>query len=277
MSHPQSSLECIQDAWIGLLADFRAWCKPETRFAAAWKNRPFHQAVAACKAQLIDDAEGMLTEWRISDKAENVSGGTAAFIPVMLTAIAAIEMPPDVDQMRGIPYWVEATVPSDTQQRPVQIRTIPKAVRAQIAYFCTNPHDAASIADQFCAYMTDDNKRRIDVTYDLGGGVKDQWKMLVIDNNLMPDNVPTDAKNMYIVTVTLTMVGLVPHVIGLGGDWDATTDNGWNVSDGDMGGDNGGQDQNLDKVVIQADFAEANTRVLADYDTGEITTEVIEP
>jgi hypothetical protein len=275
MARPLSPLECIQDAWVAVLADFRAWCKPETKFAAAWKERPFRQAVAACKAQLIDDAEGMLTEWRKSESA-NVTGGTTAFIPVMLTSVAAIEAPPELDQVRGIPYWIETTLPNDPQGRIVQMRTVPKAVRAQIAYFCTNPHDAASIADQFCAYMTDENKRRILVTYDLGDGVTDQWQMVVFENNLFPDLVSSEAKNMHIITVTVTMLGLVPQVVGLTAEWDATTDNGWDAATGAMGGSNGGQDQNLGDLVTQSQLDDA-VRIVADPLTGDTATGVIAP
>ncbi|MFA9203736.1 MAG: hypothetical protein ACEQSD_07050, partial [Flavobacteriales bacterium] len=65
--------------------------------------------------------------------------------------------------------------------------------------------------------------------------------------------------------------------IGLGGDWDSVTDAGYNPLTGEMGGDNGGQDPSLGLVVVQADFDDENTRVVADPDTGDVTTEVIPP
>lgn len=276
MAIPKSSRECVLDAWVNRIADFRAWCKPETQHAHNWKTRPFSQAVGGCRAQLVDDAEAMLTEWRINENAD-VEGGSTAFIPVMLTAIASIEVPPDVGQIMGVPYLLNSMIPNDPLEREVQLRTIPAAWRAQIAYFSTNPHDAQSIANQFCAYMTDDAKRRFQVSYDLGGGFVDQWDIMVLENNLFPSDAPNESKNMSIFTVDVTMIGLVPHVIGLGGDWDSVTDAGYNPLTGEMGGDNGGQDPSLGLLVVQADFDDENTRVVADPDTGDVTTEVIPP
>lgn len=280
MAIPKSPLECVLDAWINRVADFRAWCKPESKHAHAWKTRPFSQAVGGCRAKLVDDAEAMLTEWRKNENAD-VSGGSTAFIPVMLTAIAAIEVPPDVGQVMGVPYWLNATLPDDPEQREVQIRTVPASYRAQIAYFSTNPHDASSIANQFCAYMTDDSKRRFQVSYELSGGLIDQWDMTVLENNLFPSDSPTEVKNMYIFTVDVTMVGLIPHVIGLDGEWDDVTDAGYDQLTGGMGGDNGGQDASLgllvEQTTIEDEDAASQTVVNADPDTGDVTTEVIAP
>ena len=74
------------------------------------------------------------------------------------------------------------------------------------------------------------------------------------------------------------MVGVIPHVVGLGGQWDNITDNGFDPKDGSMGGGTGGQNPNLNDVVIQADsFDEDNNRdhwqIKADKDTGDTTIE----
>ena len=274
MALPKTSLKQVQDAWIKRLADFRAWVKPETEHAYAWKMRQFSQAIAGAKSTIIDDAESILTEWRKNQNAD-VEKGTSTFIPVMITAIAPIQMPPDMSQVVGVPYWCDAAV-GDTK---VQFRTIKTAIKAQAVYFSTNPHDAKSISDQFCAYFDDDSKRRFEVDFLIGDTEKMPFKFTIVENLLMPDNIPTEAKNLYIVSIDVIMVGVVPHVIGLGGQWDNVTDNGHNPQNGSMPTGT----RHFGDVVVQADShakdcngdALSHWRVTADKDTGESNIEEV--
>lgn len=280
-----SSLMCVLDAWVHVLGDFRAWFKPETPHGMTWKQAPLGQSIKGVKAKLIDDVEKMVSEWR-SNSNDSKDGQTSK-LPVLLTAVAETTAPPEISQVIGQPYWTDVIVPNDPQERVVQMRTIPKAVRAQVVYITANPHDASSISDQFCAYMTDDNKRRFDVSYHLGGGLVSDFKMTVLENSLFPDSAPSEATNLTIITVDVTMIGLVPHVVGLGGDWDSSTDVGVDQSTGDVGGENaiGGGQKPADQreaVVVQANLHDEeigrHNRVDADPLTGEITdTEVSAP
>ena len=280
-----SSLMCVLDAWVHVLGDFRAWFKPETPHGMTWKQAPLSQSIKGVKAKLIDDVEGMIADWR-ANKNDTKEGQTSK-LPVLLTAVAETAAPPEISQVIGQPYWTDVIVPNDPQERVVQMRTIPKAVRAQVVYITSNPHDASSISDQFCAYMTDDNKRRFAVNYHLGGGLVSDFKMTVLENSLFPDSAPSDAKNLTIITVDVTMIGLVPHVVGLGGEWDSVTDVGVDPDNGDVGGDNatGGGQKPADQreaVVIRANLHDEeigrHNRVDADPVTGEITdTEVDAP
>lgn len=253
----KSSLRSVQDAWIGvLLLDFRNnFFKPESQHTLDWKRRDYRLAVAACRATMVDDAEAMLDAWRKNDNGS--VEGSSAFLPIMLTATASITMPPDVSTLVGIPYELTTVLPNDPQNRAVLLRAIPRSIRAQIAFFSTNPDDTGSVADQFCAYMTDDAKRRFMVGYEMGAGIIEQWPMTIVENMLMPDNVPLEAKNLFCTTVDVTMVGLVPQVKGL-------VDDEGNPIDGAEW-----------PVVIQADLHEnaETTRVNADPVTKEITIE----
>lgn len=273
---PKSPVECVQDAVIQLIADFRGYFAPQTSLGHAWKVRPFNQAVGACPARMIDDVEGMLTEWR---KNENVSvtGGGTALLPCMLVAVAPIQQPPQVDQIKGIPYFLDVMRP-DTEQ-PFQVRGIPHCVRVQLAYVSTNSHDAASVCNQFCAYMTDDFKRRIQVTYPLGLDATDQWPMTVFENELFPDSVATEAQNISIMSVDFNLLGLQPQAVGLDGLWDDITDNGIQP-DGSMGGGTGGQDTNLPELldlIVKADAegqdSGSHGQANADPETGDSTVQ----
>lgn len=268
MERPISSLECVQDAWTKVLADFRAWCKAETLHTRAWKHRPFKEAIAGCRASMVDDAEAMLASWRKNENTDVEDGGTA-FIPVMLTATAVATQPPEISQIIGRPYWTDVLINTDGEDKIVQMRTIPKAIRAQVVYISTNPHDAQSISDQFCAYMTDDAKRKFPVFYN---GFAEPFEMTVLDNSLFPDIVPTEAKNLSMVSIDVTMIGLVPQL------HDQDTDVGFNPETGDLNSDY----VHDYKVVITADLQDQDTtqhhQVNADPDSGDITvTEIIDP
>jgi len=277
MALPISARQSILDATVNLMAAFRAWCRPETEQIEQWRKRKFSEAVAACKSSMVDDVESMLASWRKQVNADVKAGGTA-FIPVMLVAVSAAVQPPDVSMIFGVPYWVDVISNIDGVDYQFQMRTIPKAMRVQMVYASTNPHDAQSLSDQFCAFFTDDMKRRFDVQYNLGKNPETQQdiidinQMTIIENSLFPDIVPTDQKNLTIISVDFTMVGLVPQFAL------DDTDIGYDEF-GMIGGTNGGQNNNRD-LVITADLHDQDTKrhfqVNADPNTGVIT-ETIEP
>lgn len=267
MSLPKDSLKCIQDAWYKLLVDFRSWYMPETIQTDEWKKRDIRTAIKSCPSRMIDDSEAMLAEYRKSQNAD-VDGGATAFMPIMLTATAMLDQPPDTMQLLPMPYFVPVVI-GDKQ---VQIRLIAKTVRAQLAFYATNSHDARSVCDQFCTFVQNEDKRRFQVPFDMGMNHIQKSTFTILENQLFPSPVPSEAINLSIFTIDVQLVGYAPQIIGLGGPNDNTTGNGYNP-DGSV------VDKPIqDLVVIQADqfTEEGHTRVLADRETGDITVERID-
>lgn len=270
---PHDPLKAVQNAWVHMLLGFRSWMLPETQQVAEWKMRETAKAIRSCRAQLMDDSEGMLMAFRKNPN-DGSTTGTSSFLPVLLTATAAVDMPPDASQLLGVPYFVD-TVINDTLAR---IRVVPQAVRAQVAFYATNPHDARSISSQLCAYLSDDFRRRINVKFKLGGNVTDEFRFIVFDNTLMPTHVPNEASNISIFTVDVTLIGYVPHVVGLGANGQDYVDYGY---DPDTGIPLAGSIN--DKVVVTADEFEgtkigeynSHLQVHADIGTGEITVKKV--
>ncbi|MCG2572029.1 hypothetical protein LVY74_00450 [Acinetobacter sp. ME22] len=266
---PHDPLKAIQNAWVHMLLDFRAWMMPETQQIAEWKMRETVKAIRSCRAQLMDDSEGMVAAYR-KNMNDGSTVGTSSFFPVLLTATAVVDMPPDASQLMGVPYFVEGVL-NDTL---VKIRVVPQAVRAQVAFYATNPHDARSVCSQLCTYLSDDWRRRIDVAFKLGSDIAEKFKFIVFDNTLSPNPVPSEATNISIFTVDVTLVGYVPHVLGLGAHGQDYVDYGYDPVTGIplLGEINDG-------VVIQADQYDgtqketytSHLQVNADKDTGEIT------
>lgn len=219
----RSELEAAMKAWGGVLADFRNWLMPNTKFLREWKQRELKDAIAAVPGRMIDDSTAMLEKWRQHTNGDKQ--GSTSFLPVMLTAMAVVTTPPDVSTMYGIPYWIDTVLPNDPQKRRVQMRTIPKMIRAQVVFICTEPHSAGALTNQLCAYFTDEAKRRFKVQYHVGDGIQDDWDLTIIENSLYPDSIPTDQKNLSIAVIDLQMCGLEPQVVGLDAD-DAAVDPG---------------------------------------------------
>lgn len=264
--HIPDPLKAIQNAWYKMLVDFRAWYMPETQQTAEWKQRLIGRAIKSCQGRMMDDSETMLAEYRKAQNAQ-VAGGATAFMPIMLTATAVIDQPPDVSQLKTVSYFVDVAIAG----KPVKMRLVANTVRAQIAFFATNPHDARSVCAQICAYVDDDVKRRIQVQFDVGGGVKLPSTFTILENQLFPTPVPSEAINLSVFTVDVQLVGHVPQVLGLGGQFDNTVGNGFNPDGSAI--DKPPID---DRVVVQADaFDVGHTRVLADPETGDVTVESI--
>lgn len=267
---PSNSLKSIQDAWLHLLLRFKSWYFPESILTKDWKERPALKAIRSCKARLMDDSEGMLADFSKNKNDPNKTEGSSAYLPIMLTATAAVDMPPDLSQLIGVPYFVSG----EKDGKEIRIRVIPSAVRCQIAFYSSNSNDTRSVCQQFCAFLNDDNMRRIDVEFEIGVGIKDTFRFTVFENNLLPSAVPVEASNLSIATVDVTLVGYIPQVIGLGAVGEDKISTGY---------DNQGRPNETAKdgmngeVVVQADqYDEHHTRIIADKETGKVTIEKIE-
>ncbi|WP_230656876.1 hypothetical protein [Psychrobacter sp. I-STPA10] len=297
-------LESIQMAWGLKLRDFRQWCQPTTQALFDWKSRRLEGAIVVARTSMMDDVEAMLKSLQENqnDKAsgDTSESGTSVYLPVMMTAISAIETPPDFDQLIPQPQWMPGVVPSDPLQRVIEFRTTPAAYRCQIAFFAPDPHSVSAISNQFVNFFKFEAKRQFDVFYEIGFAgehiIRDAWNFRVVENSLYPDKADAGLKNMHIITVDCNITGLEPIVVGLGAEWDNVTDTGEpesslpsNAGSGSGNTTGGGKplpgfkplpghrtpSDVLGKYVIEADIKDTDlqgeTRVSIDPDTHIIT------
>lgn len=282
-----SPLESLQNAWGLKLRDFRQWCTPAGQQSIRdWKKRRVEGAIIVAKSSMVDDAEAMLKRVQATNNAAAIgdknNSGTSVYLPVMITAISAIESPPEYELVRPNPNWVNVVIGNDPLQRVVQARATAVAYRCQIAFFAPDIHAVSSIANQFVSFWKHEAKRNFDVSYELGFAsdfvIKDKWRFRVAENSIYPDKVSLDIENVHGITVDCTIVGLEPNVVGLGAYDDDITDTG--EPDGSIppdlepiGGHRDPPDK-LNSFVIEADVMEGDfrhTRVNIDEATGVIT------
>ena len=289
-----SPLESIQMAWGLKLRDFRQWCAPAGQKSIRnWKTRQLEGAIIVAKTDMIDDAEAMLKAVMENDNAaatgDATNSGTSVSLPFMITAISGVESPPERDVLISQPDWVNVVIPSDPLQRVVQMRTTAATYRCQIAFFCSDPHAASAVANQFVSFWKKEAKRGFDVSYELGSAgtsiVNATWNFRVVENTLFPDKIDVGVKTIYGASVDCLITGLEPTVVGLG----ILNDEGFNDDDiTDTGEPNGSippglppvpgsRDpiESLNGVVIEADIKDkgsaSTVRVNIDPDTGVIT------
>lgn len=207
----KSPLESVKQAIGKVLVDFHKWTMPDTKALDYWKRLDVNKAIVVAPSRMIDDIDSMLSKYR----QQETDKGYVAPLPVMIVALANMVSPPEISAIKGIPYWLNTMVPTDTKNRPIKLRTVARQYRVQLAFVCAEGDTCQSVINQFCAYMQDDFKRRFMATYDLGAGVKDDWHLTVIENSLFPDSVPTGQANMAVNTVDFQVAGLLPQVVGM--------------------------------------------------------------
>lgn len=286
-----SPLESVQEAWGYRLRDFRQWCTPAGQQSIRdWKTRLIDGAIIVSKTNMVDDAEAMLRAVQRTDNARaagnTTNTGTSVALPVMVTAISAVEAPPEYEIIKPNPNWVNVVVANDPLQRVVQMRAAAVAYRCQVAFFAPDIHAASSIANQFVNYWKHEGKRSFDVDYELGFAgtsiIIDKWNFKVAENTIYPDKIALDINTVHGITVDCIIVGLEPNVVGLGHADDDITDTG--EPDGSIppnlppiGGHRDPPDK-LNTFVTEADVIERgvkHTRVTIDPATGVITEQDI--
>lgn len=286
-----SPMESVQEAWGYRLRDFRQWCTPAGQQSIRdWKTRRIEGAIIVSKTSMVDDAEAMLKAVQRTDNARaagnTTNTGTSVALPVMVTAISAVEAPPEYEIIKPNPNWVNVVVANDPLQRVVQMRAAAVAYRCQVAFFAPDIHAASSIANQFVNYWKHEGKRSFDVDYELGFAgtsvIIDRWNFKVAENTIYPDKIALDPNTVHGITVDCIIVGLEPNVVGLGHADDDITDTG--EPDGSIppnlppiGGHRDPPDK-LNTFVIEADVIEKDarhTRVTIDPATSVITEQDI--
>lgn len=270
----KSPLECVKLAIGKVLIDFHKWAMPDTKAFDYWKRLEVRNAIVVAPSRMIDDVDTMLSKYRQLETEK----GFVAPLPVMIIALDNMVSPPEISAIKGVPYWLNTSVPTDPLNRRIKLRTVARQYRVQLAFVSAEGDTSQSVINQFCTYMQDDFKRRFMATYDLGGGVTDDWELTVLENSLYPDKVPTGQSNMAVNTVDFQIAGLLPQVAGLRNE-DGSEDYGEGVDlDGRDPVDTPDGDTQEWSVIVEADlYSPADQtsvmRAKADKETGERTIE----
>ena len=241
-----SNFRCIQNAWLKILYDFRAWMIPDTELLEKWKTRPILPVdktqenpivglpIVACRSRMMDDVETMLKAYRETkalvqnetdkkkgeedaDYAKLLQQKMSSFLPVIITAIGAVGNPPnDSGRVINIPYFCKVVRNNEL----CEYRIIQKTVRCQLAFISPSSADTNSLADQFCTYMMDDAKRRFNVDFVVRqkneakgmSEIVESVRASIFDNDsLAPSEIPVTEQNLSVFTVDVEITLPLPQ------------------------------------------------------------------
>ncbi|AWL27131.1 hypothetical protein DJ533_00155 (plasmid) [Acinetobacter defluvii] len=200
----RTSRESVMNALCLMVLDFQKWMVAETKAMHHWKNQSTPTAIV--EGRMIDDVQAQLDSYR-------KLGEKSATLPRLLLSVQRIKEAPDVSQIIGVPFEINAVIPTDPQRRKVAIRAIPRSYRVQYAFVVNDPDSAQSFTDQFTSYIQLLEKRRIEIEYDLAFDTRDKWHLTIFDNSIFPDSASVEESNITIGLLDFTMSGLLPLVV----------------------------------------------------------------
>ena len=213
-----STLDYIKNAFLNLVYDFRAYLMPDTKLLTEWKNRKLTldakgftgKPIVVCTGKMVDDAEAMLTAYRQSIDTTNGKKGSNAILPIVMLAFGTIGDPPDNNRTVASAYFT----PCILNGKQAKVRFRQKNVRCQLAFFSASQSDASTLADEFVAYLSIEEKRRFSINFKVGD---DNGDIAPVDATIW-DNIPNAMDvplqdNLYVFTVDVIITVPVPLVI----------------------------------------------------------------
>ena len=186
---------------------FSGGIAPTTRYLTEYVRRPLNQAILWAPGRMVDMAEEMLAAWQRDDSRGKPTPGYT--MPVILVALAkdATQSGPEFNRSLGTPEYV--VLPDDPKDRLFKLRTFAADLRAQLAIAAHDEPTARALASQVLLWLEAFPNRSFRATYRFAGFDLD-WPVHVA----LPDQpaalVPTDAKNLTLLTLDLTLRPTIP-------------------------------------------------------------------
>ena len=189
------------------MGSFYASLVPTTPALQQFTTRGLKKSILWAPARMSGAAEEMLSAWQ---KNGTDSATTAPpEMPVILVAMAKDYMPTGRDFTRQIADNIQVIVPGDAKERLFGLRVAAGDIRAQVAIFAHDTGTASSIASQFLLYLDTVHGRRFPATF-THAGVATEWPVQVESPDAPASSVPTDAKNLTILIIDLTLKASIP-------------------------------------------------------------------
>lgn len=197
----------VKIAFGDYMARFHGDIVATTKPLIAYKKRPLSKGVAWCSGRMIDAAEDMLASWRKNDT--NSAPTKPAELPVILVAMAKDYIPTAREYTRQVAERQLVTIPEDPKERMFGLRYLSADIRAQVAVFAADEPTARSLAAQFCLFI-DAMPNRTFSAFHRFAGLDLPWAVQLETSDAPAMTVATDAKNLTIVAVDLTLRTAIP-------------------------------------------------------------------
>jgi hypothetical protein len=179
----------------------------DTKALESFKTRPLHKAILMSPSRLIDMVDDMLIKYMKLEK--DSPNAVHNDLPVIIFAIDRTFTPTGRSGAYQVADNPMVTLPNDPKERAFKLKTINEDMRAQVVIFAHDQNSARSIAGQLMLYADALANRNFGCVFRFSG-IDDVWSARVEspDNAVMA--IPSNAKNLTIMTVDLTIKAVIP-------------------------------------------------------------------
>lgn len=199
-------LEQVKAAFGEYIGRYYQSVVPTTKPLEEFKVRGLAQCIAWAPSRMVDAAQDMLALWL---RAEHNKPTKPPALPSIIVAIAKDYTPSGRDYTRQVADRQVAIIPGDPKERLFGIRAIAGDVRAQVAIFATDEPTARSLAAQLLLFMDATENRRFTAKYHFAG-VETLWSVQIETPENPAMSIPSDAKNLTILAVDVTLRAQIP-------------------------------------------------------------------
>lgn len=186
---------------------FYADLVPTTRAMEAFVARGLGKSVMWAPGRMVDAAEEMLSLYA---REEPDTGITRPFeLPVVFVAMAKDYTPSGRDFTRQVGDAQMVTIPGDSEARVFGLKSIAADIRAQVVIAAGDEPTARSIAAQLALHIDSVGGRRFAAPFAYAGEAMD-WPVVIESPDVAAVNVATEAKNLTLLAMDLTLRATVP-------------------------------------------------------------------
>jgi hypothetical protein len=200
-------LKPVRIGFGGFMGAFYASLVPTTPALQQFTTRGLKKSILWAPSRMVDAAEEMLAAWQKNDTDSATTAPPE--MPVILVAMAKDYMPTGRDFTRQLADSIPVMLPGDAKERLFGLRVAAGDIRAQVAIFAHDTGTASSIASQFLLYLDTVHGRRFPATF-THAGVATEWPVQVESPDLPASSIPTDAKNLTMLVIDLTLKASIP-------------------------------------------------------------------
>lgn len=200
-------LEPVKHAFGRFMGRYFASLAPTTRPLQAYVTRPLAKAIAWAPARMVDAADDMLSLWLRADM--EGAPTTPPEMPAIIVAMAKDYTPTGRDYTRQVADRQMVMIPGDTKQRLFGLRAAAGDIRAQVVIFAMDQPTAHSLAAQFLLFVDATENRRFDAVHRFAG-LDLPWPVQVESPDAMAVSVQTEAKNLTVLALDLTLRAEIP-------------------------------------------------------------------
>ena len=186
---------------------FNCGVVPTTKYLTEYAKRPLSKAILWAPGRMVDLAEDMLAAWMRDDSRGDPTSPYT--MPIILAALAkdATQSQPDTGKSMASHEYV--VIDGDPKDRLFLLRTFSADIRAQLAIAAHDEPTARALASQLLLWFEALPNRSFPATYRFAG-IDLDWPVQVALPDMPASLVPTDAKNLTLLTLDLTLRANVP-------------------------------------------------------------------